>query len=165
MLRAPSRFARSAPLLVAILISSALVLGTGRSAQARCGEFGGLGVFLVTSSAAGTALLGGLLAPGIISLTDESKEYPYPRNALFSVLAGGGLTAIYAFTDLATDCSITNALDDASLVVIPAITLSGSVLTALLLWAYADEREPPPPVVLWASPRAGGGTLQVGLQF
>lgn len=151
--------------LASISLTLALLCGTGPEAEARCGDFGGLGVFLVASTAGGTALFGGLLAPGIIALSDETKDYPYPRNALFSVGAGALMTAVYAIADLASDCAIASALDEAAFVVVPAATLSASVLTAVLLWAYADDVAPPPPISAAVVPREGGGELRLGLRF
>lgn len=111
-----------------------LALGSGlfaapRAADASCGDFGGIGVFLVTS-----------------------------------VGAGSLVTGLYVVADLASGCGISSELDDATFVVVPSAALGASVLTAILLWLYADEAEAPP-FALGVWPREGGASLQLGFRF
>ena len=137
---------------------------TSPAAEASCGDFGGLGVMLVSGVSAGAAIVGGLAAPGVIVLTDETKEYPLGRNVLYSIGTGLIFTGLYAVVDLSTNCGISSELDELSFLVVPPAALGVSVVTALLLWLYADEREPPPLALgLW--PREGGAEMQVGFRF
>jgi hypothetical protein len=133
-------------------------------AEADCGDFGGLGVVLVAAAAGGAAITGGIVAPAVIVLSDDSKDYPYPRNALLSVGAGGLVTLLYTIVDLSTDCVIFDDLGGAGLIAVPATTLGVSVLTAVLLWVYADDWEEPP-IALGFVPREGGGTAALSFSF
>lgn len=133
-------------------------------AEASCGDFGGLGVALVVAASAGTAITGGIITPAIIALSDDTKDYPFARNALLSVGAGGLVTFLYGVIDLSTGCPIVESLDAAGLLAVPGITLGVSTLTALLLWAYADEREAVPFAPGFV-PREGGGTVAFGFSF
>lgn len=134
------------------------------AAEANCGDFGGLGVALVTAASAGSAISGGIIAPAVIALSDDTRDYPYGRNALFSVGAGGLLTLLYAIVDLSTGCAIANELDAASLIAVPGATLGVSVLTAVLLWAYAEEREELP-IAFGLIPHEGGAFASIGSSF
>lgn len=146
--------------LVSLLALGALLPAR---AEANCGDFGGLAVLLIGGTALGGALVGGLATPAIISLSDETKDYPYMRSALISFGVGGLLSGLYVAVDLGTDCSIADAGGPA-FIGVPAATLGASAITALVLWLFADEREPPP-FAFGVVPREGGGAVQLGFRF
>lgn len=121
-----------------------------RSAHARCGDFGGLGVMAGGAGGLGATLLGGFAFPAIALVVKPSLNY-WPGVG-YTMLAGTAGTVI-GTASVAGDCP-----DPESMYVPTLMAVSMEGITTLI-WAAASKPEPPPVAVSVATSRSGDGAV------
>jgi hypothetical protein len=135
---------------VSLSVAAAVLIFSARPAQARCGDFGGLGVMFGAASGLGATLVGGFVFPAVAVAAKPGLRY-WP--GVGYTMAGGAAGTLLGTIAVSADCP-----DPESLYVPALMAVSAEAVTAAI-WASASKPEPPPIEISVGAPRAGEGAV------
>jgi hypothetical protein len=128
----------------------AVVVCTTRTAEAKCGDFGGLGVMFGGAGGLGVTLVGGFLFPAVAVAAKPGLRY-WPGVG-YTTLAGATGTVVGTIA-VASECPYPDSM------YVPGLVAVSMEALTTVIWAVASEPEPPPVAISVAPPRWGEGAV------
>jgi len=132
------------------LVAVAVAVCFTRPAQARCGDFGGMGVMFGGIGGLGATLLGGFTFPAIAVAAKPGLRY-WPGVG-YTMLAGAAGTVLGTVA-VADECPYPDSM------YVPGVFAVSMEALTTVIWAAASKPEPPPVAVSIATPRSGEGAV------